>query len=214
MVAEHSPRIWPANDPEALSAAQMALSAGGIVGIPTETVYGLAVLPQPAALQALIAVKRRPGEKGIAVLIDHLSQVEHLVVISRQARRVATAMWPGPLTLVLPLAPSVVLPDGLTGGRSTLAIRLPDHPIPRALARQLGPIATSSANRSGEADARTATELVASVGALIALVLDDGPARGGTPSSVVAIDASGGLTVLRVGALDPGSIAAAAQSER
>lgn len=190
-----------ASDPEALVSAELALAAGGIVGIPTETVYGLAVLPVPTALEALIAAKRRPEEKGIALLIDDLAQVEDLVVVPAAATRLAAVLWPGPLTLVLPLIPAAILPDSLTGGRRTLAVRLPDHHVPRALARSLGPIATSSANRSGEPEATTAAELVGSVGESLALVLDDGPVRGGIASSVVSIDADGNWTVLRTGAL-------------
>ena len=209
LVADTSPEVLATSDPEALQSARLALVAGGIVGIPTETVYGLAVLPQPAALEALIVAKQRPGEKGIALLIDDLSQIEDLVVISDDVRRVADALWPGPLTLVLPIAPSIVLPAGLTGGRDTLAVRLPDHPVPRALARDLGPIGASSANRSGEPDATTAAELIRTVGESLALVLDDGPVRGGKPSSVVAVDASGDIRVLRAGAYDRHDIEAA-----
>ncbi len=122
------------------------------------------------------------------------------------AHRLAATFWPGPLTLVLALRPGVVLPDGVTGGRSTLGVRLPDHPVPRALARRLGPLAVSSANVSGEPDARTAGELLAAVGDALAVVIDDGPVRGGVPSTVVAVSADGSLTILRAGALDAATL--------
>ena len=193
--------VVAAGAPGAVDAAVEALRDGGIVGVPTETVYGLAVLPQPKALAALIAAKGRPSDKGIVLMIDALDQVAGLVEVPAAARSLADAFWPGALTLVLPLLPGVVVPDVVTGGRATLGLRLPDHAVPRALARRLGPLAVSSANRTGEPDTLTAAELVAAIGAGLALVLDDGPARGGVPSSVVAVDREGSWRVLREGAL-------------
>jgi L-threonylcarbamoyladenylate synthase len=195
-------RILASTDPTAIDAAAEALALGEVVGLPTETVYGLAVLPGEGPVDALVRAKARPLDKGIALLIDGLDQVAGLVELPPAAHRLAARFWPGGLTLVLPLRPGVVLPDGVTGGRGTLGIRLPDHPVPRSLARRLGPLAVSSANRSGEPDARTATELLASVGPMVAIVLDDGPVRGGVPSTVVAVAADGKLTLLRAGALD------------
>jgi L-threonylcarbamoyladenylate synthase len=200
--------ILPAHDPESLAAAAAALRSGGIVGLPTETVYGVGVLPWPAALQALIAAKQRPEEKGIALLIDDVAQVEDLVVVSAAARRLAASLWPGPLTLVLPLWRPGLVPAALSGGRETLAVRLPDHAVPRALARELGPLAVSSANRSGQPDALTAEELVAALGPSLSLVIDDGPVRGGVPSSVVAVGSDGRLSVLREGAVSQAAIEA------
>jgi L-threonylcarbamoyladenylate synthase len=117
------------------------------------------------------------------------------------AHALATQFWPGPLTLVLELRSGVGLPDGVTGGRSTVGVRLPDHPVPRALARSLGPIAVSSANMSGEPEARSADELLDRIGDRITLVIDDGPVLGGVPSSVVEVRPEGEWRVLRVGAL-------------
>jgi L-threonylcarbamoyladenylate synthase len=129
------------------------------------------------------------------------------VVVPPLAHRLAERFWPGALTLVLPLHPDIVLPDELTGGHVTLGIRLPDHPVPRALARRLGPLAVTSANVSGAPPALTAGELVMSVGDALALVLDDGPVRGGVASTVVALEPDGRPTVLRPGALDPATLA-------
>jgi L-threonylcarbamoyladenylate synthase len=193
--------LMPARDPESLAAAASALASAGIVGLPTETVYGVGVLPRPDALEALVAAKRRPLDKGIPLLVDCLDQLGGLVIVGRVAQRLAERFWPGPLTLVLPVSDAGHLPMLLTGGRSSLAVRVPDHAVPRTLARELGPLAVSSANRSGEPEARTALELIEALGASLALVLDDGPVRGGVASSVVSVDRSGAVRVLREGAL-------------
>jgi tRNA A37 threonylcarbamoyladenosine synthetase subunit TsaC/SUA5/YrdC len=103
------------------------------------------------------------------------------------------------------------VPEALSGGRDSLAVRIPDHAVPRALARQLGPIAVTSANRSGQAPAQTAAELIESVGHSLALVLDDGPVRGGVASSVVAVATDGSWEMLREGALSSDAIAASAR---
>ena len=198
-----------ARDSAALTEAALAMQAGGIVGIPTETVYGIGVVPRPEALAAVIAAKQRPDDKGIALLIDSLDQLDGLVDVTEPARRLADRYWPGALTLVLSLQRPELIPEAVTGGRDTLGLRLPDHPVPRALASELGPIAVTSANRSGEPPAQSAEELIASVGHSLALVLDDGPVRGGVASTVVAVDHDGAWRVLREGALDTAAIAAA-----
>jgi len=195
------PEVLPASDPDSLAAAAAAMQSGGIVGMPTETVYGIGVVPRPEALRAVIAAKQRPEDKGIALLVDGLDQVAGLVIVSAAARQLAERFWPGPLTLVLPVRRAEFVPDALTGGHGTLGVRIPDHAVPRTLARQLGPIAVTSANRSGEPEAHTARELVDAVGASLALVLDDGPVRGGVASTVVAVGADGATRMLREGAL-------------
>lgn len=198
-----------ADAPGALDAAAAALADGRIVGLPTETVYGLGVLPTDDPLRALVAAKGRDPGKGIALLVDGLGQLTGVVVIPPAAIRLAERFWPGALTLVLPVREGLALPELLTGGRPTLGVRLPDHPVPRALARRLGPLAVSSANRSGQPDARTAPELLAQVADGVSLVLDDGPVRGGRPSSVVAVSPEGDIEVLREGAIEPAAIEAA-----
>jgi len=172
-------------------------------------VYAIAVMPRPGSLQAVIRAKQRSEEKGIALLIDGLDQVDGLVEVNAAARSLAARYWPGALTLVLPLRRPELVPKAVTGGRDTLGLRIPDHRVPRALARELGPIAVTSANRSGEPAARTADELVDAVGPFLALVLDDGPVRGGVASTVVAVDRAGVLTLLRAGAIDETDIQSA-----
>jgi L-threonylcarbamoyladenylate synthase len=211
-MADHPrPPVLPATDPDALAAAVLAMGSGGIVGLPTETVYGIGVVPRPDALKAVIAAKQRPSDKGIALLIDGLDQVRGLVAVSELAGRLAAAYWPGALTLVLPLLRPELVPEAVTGGRDSLGVRIPDHAVPRALARELGPIAVTSANRSGEPPARTAGELIDSVGHSLSLVLDDGPVRGGVASTVVAVAMDGTWSLLREGALEADTIASVAR---
>lgn len=197
----HHLRILRSDDPEAVAVAVDALFEGGLVGIPTETVYGIAVLPLEDRLDALLEAKRRSPEKGFQLIIDGLDQVVSLVAVSAAAQRLAARFWPGALTLALPLLPGVDLPDLLTGGRGTLGLRLPDHPVPRAIARQAGPIAVSSANLSGEPPALDAISLIAAVGPSLCVVIDDGRVRGGVASTVVGVGADGALTFFRIGAL-------------
>lgn len=191
----------------AIEEAAEALRRGHLIGIPTETVYGLAVLPNEAGLARLLAAKHRSADKGIQLLIDSLEQAEGMALLTDGARRLAARFWPGGLTIVLRRRTDVLVPDQLGGGRPTLGLRLPDHEVPRALARLLGPIAASSANISGEPDATTAQRVAESFGEEVAIILDDGPVRGGTPSTVVDCSDPGSQPrILREGAIPAGEI--------
>lgn len=203
-------RIIAATAPGAIAEAAEALKRGEVIAIPTETVYGLAVLPQHASLERLLAAKHRSADKGFQLLVDSLEQAQGMTVLTNAAHRLAARFWPGALTIVLRRREDVPVSELLGGGRPTLGMRLPDHDVPRALARTLGPIAASSANVSGEPDATTAGRVAESFGAEIALILDDGPVRGGKPSTVVdCSDPDGVPTVLREGAISAGDISAA-----
>lgn len=200
-----------ASAPGAMERARDALRATEIVAIPTETVYGLVVLPTERGVERLLAAKQRSADKGIQLLVDSVEQARAVAVVPAVAERLAAAFWPGPLTLVLPRRPDATLPTQLGGGRPTLGIRLPDHEVPRMLARELGPLAASSANISGQPDATTAELVLASLGDVVALVLDNGPVRGGVPSTVVDCTAPDGVPrILRLGALTEAEIRAAA----
>ena len=203
--------VIPSSGAGSLERAIADLEAGNIVAIPTETVYGLAVLPDEVHLRRLIAAKRRSADKGVALLVDSIEQARSIARMTPAAESLAARFWPGALTLVVTQRTDRPLPDLLTGGRPTIGVRLPDHDTPRELARRLGPIAVSSANVSGEADATTAAQVVATLGDVVALVLDDGPVRGGVPSSVVHCPESGGVDILRVGAISEDEIRAAAK---
>jgi len=167
-------------------AAIEALRGGGIVALPTDTVYGIAVaLDTPGGIEALFAAKRRPPEKGIMLLLADAGQAPGIGEWPPAAAALADAFWPGGLTLVVPRRPEVSLPTVLTGGAATIGLRVPDHAAPRALAAAVGPLPTTSANISGLPEARDATEILGQLGGSVALVLDGGPAQGGPPSTIV-----------------------------
>jgi L-threonylcarbamoyladenylate synthase len=203
-------RLLRADLPGAIDEAIIELQLGGVIGIPTETVYGVCVLPTHDAVERLIEAKQRAAEKGIQLLVDSLEQVRSLAVVTPGAARLAERFWPGGMTIVLARRPDSELTPLLGGGRPTLGLRLPDHEVPRVLARSLGPIAASSANVSGQPDATTAQLVAQSLGDVLALILDDGPVRGGTPSTVVdCSDESVPPRVRREGAISAADIAAA-----
>jgi L-threonylcarbamoyladenylate synthase len=175
-----------ADDAAGRDAAIDTLRAGGLVAIPTDTVYGVGVaLDAPDGLPRLFAAKDRPLDRAIVLLVADLEQAASVGVVSPAARVLAERFWPGGLTLVLAQAPDATLPAALTAGAATIGVRLPDHDCPRELARALGPLPVTSANLSGHPDARDAAAVLAQLGGRIDLVLDGGPARGGTPSTVV-----------------------------
>jgi tRNA threonylcarbamoyl adenosine modification protein (Sua5/YciO/YrdC/YwlC family) len=201
--------------PDALERAIAVLGRGEVIAIPTETVYGLATLPRDADVGRLIAAKQRSTEKGIQLLVDSIAQVRALCVVPPTAERLAGAFWPGGLTIVLDRRADSDLPLLLGGGRATLGVRLPDHPLPREVARLLGPLAASSANVTGLPPATTAQMVIESLSDVVSLVVDDGPVRGGVPSTVV--DCSGSAAqapvVLREGAIASPEIFAALAQE-
>jgi L-threonylcarbamoyladenylate synthase len=190
------------------AAAVEVLRAGGLVAMPTDTVYGVGVaLDAEDGLARLFAAKDRPFDRAIVLLVADVEQASSVGVISPAALALAERFWPGGLTLVLAQAPGAHLPALLTAGTATIGVRLPGHESPRTLARELGPLPVTSANVSGQPDALDAAEVLAQLGDRIDLVLDDGPARGGLPSTVV--DCSGDLPrVLRVGAVAAEEVAA------
>lgn len=197
-----------ADDAAGRQAAIAVLRAGGLVAIPTDTVYGLAVdLSTPGGIERLFQVKQRPPDRGIVLLIDGPAQMARLALVTPIAEALAAACWPGGLTLVLEQRPDVSLPDVLTGGARTIGLRVPAHDAPRALARDLGPLPTTSANVSGRPEFGDAQAILAGLGHGLDLILDGGPARGGIPSTVV--DASGPTArILRSGAIHATAIEA------
>lgn len=188
--------------------AVAVLRAGGLVAMPTDTVYGVGVaLSAEDGLKRLFAAKDRPFDRAIVLLVADLKQASSVGVLSPAARALASRFWPGGLTLVVAQTPDAGLPAELTAGLSTIGVRVPDHESPRALARALGPLPVSSANLSGRPDARDAAAVMSQLGVRIDLILDGGPTPGGVPSTVV--DCSGdSARILRVGAIDAAAVAA------
>jgi len=197
-----------ADDAAGRAAAIEALRAGAIVALPTDTVYGIAVaLETKGGIEALFAAKRRPPEKGIALLLADAAQAPAIGQWPAAAAALANAFWPGGLTVVVEQRPDVPLPAALSGGATTIGLRVPDHAAPRALAAAVGPLPTTSANVSGLPEARTATEIVDQLGDAVALVIDGGSARGGPPSTVVDCSVERPV-LLRSGAIGGEQVAA------
>jgi L-threonylcarbamoyladenylate synthase len=175
-----------ADDAAGRAAAAEVLRAGGIVALPTDTVYGIAVaLDTPGGVEALYAAKRRPPGKGIMLLLADAIQAQEIGQWPPAAAALADAFWPGGLTVIVPQRPDVPLPAALTGGAPTIGLRVPDHDAPRALAASVGPLPTTSANVSGLAEARDAAGIVDQLGDAVSLVLDGGAVHGGPASTVV-----------------------------
>jgi L-threonylcarbamoyladenylate synthase len=196
--------VFDCSDPDqreaGLTAAATALSRGELVLLPTDTVYGVAADAfTPAAVSKLLAAKNRGRSMPVPVLIGEASTLAGLVVnLPPVAHDLAEAFWPGGLTLVLEHAPSLAWDLGDAEG--TVAVRLPDDEVARDLLRRTGPLAVSSANRSGRPAATTAQEAVEQLGTRAAVVLDDGPRAGSAASTIVDCTAPA-PRVLRVGAV-------------
>jgi L-threonylcarbamoyladenylate synthase len=200
------------DDDAGRAVALEVLRSGGIVAMPTDTVYGVGVaLDAQNGLARLFAAKDRPLDRAIVLLVADVEQASSLGVFSPAALALADRCWPGGLTLVLGQAPGAVLPAALTGGAGTIGVRVPDHDCPRQLARVLGPLPVTSANLSGQPEASDAAGVLAQLDDRIDLVLDGGPARGGVPSTVV--DCSGVVPrILREGAISATRLAEALHS--
>jgi tRNA threonylcarbamoyl adenosine modification protein (Sua5/YciO/YrdC/YwlC family) len=172
------------------------LRDGGSVVLPTDTLYGVAVRAErPGAVDALATLKDRAAEQPVAVLVASVRQAEVVGVLPDWARPIAERWWPGPLTLVLRRREG--LDWDLGEPAATVGVRVPDHDLVRALAAEVGPLATTSANRHGQPTPATAREAARALVAEPDLVVDGGPCQG-TASTVV--DATGdGPVVLREG---------------
>jgi L-threonylcarbamoyladenylate synthase len=181
------------------------LRAGGIVALPTDTVYGIGcALDAPRGIERLFEAKARPPDKAIMLLLADEEQADELGVMGPAALVLADAFWPGGLSLVLTRRDDVDLPGVLTGGAPTVGVRVPDHECPRALAAAVGAMPVTSANRSGKPELETAAQIAAELND-VDLVLDGGRARAGPPSTVV--DCTGDRArIVRAGAIDPQAV--------
>lgn len=181
---------------DAITAARAALAAGGVIGIPTDTVYGLAADPVvPGGTDALFALKGRPTSVALPVLVSGVEQADLIGDLSDGAHALARSLWPGGLTLVVDRRPGV---DMDLGGRpDRIGLRCPAHPVPLDLCRRSGPLAATSANRHGESDLASASEVAEAFPGL--LVLDGGECRG---VSSTVVDATGDVPqLIRAGAV-------------
>ena len=187
-----------------INRAAETLAQGGVLAIPTDTLYGLAAdALNSDALDRVYAAKGRPADMPLPVLVSGWEQALQVVEVSPEseslARRLAETYWPGSLTLVLPAVPG--LPERLTAGRDTVAVRMPDHPVPLALAAALGrPITGTSANRSGEPDITDPDELRRILAPRVDGIIVSGPKPVGGASTIVAVSGDG-ISLLREGIL-------------
>ena len=192
--------ILPGSDPAALAQAAQALRAGDLVGIPTETVYGLAAdASSDAAVAKIYAAKGRPADHPLIVHVASNAQVPlYAAHVPEFAQRLIDAFWPGPLTLILPRRPGVAA--AAAGGQDSIGLRCPSHPVAQALLHACGlGLAAPSANRFGRVSPTTAEHVQAELGGEL-LVLDGGPCPVGIESTIV--DCTRGAPVV----LRPGQI--------
>ena len=176
--------LMPISDPDAIPTAVRIIREGGLIAFPTDTVYGVAADPfNPKALQKIYAAKQRPDEKALPALIGGLEQLGQLVAtVDRSVYKIALTFWPGALTLILPKRADV--PVELSP-YPTIGIRMPNLAFTLSLLKQTGPLATTSANRSGAQNPTTADDVLAQLGGEIDLILDGGPTAGSMASTVV-----------------------------
>lgn len=192
-------RIRPA-DALAVAEAAAQLQAGGIVAIPTETVYGLAADASKAgAVAKIYAAKGRPDFNPLIVHVPDRETAGRLAFFDTVAGQLADVFWPGPLTLVLPLKEDAPIAAAVTAGLSTIALRCPSHPVMRSVLLASGlSLAAPSANRSGGISPTRAEHVAASLGDAVPLIIDAGHCRAGIESTIVAIR-DAGWEILRPG---------------
>ncbi|HEX5804678.1 MAG TPA: L-threonylcarbamoyladenylate synthase [Azospira sp.] len=201
------------SDPADIARAVKLLQAGELVGIPTETVYGLgADAANPDAVAKIFAAKGRPADHPLIVHVPGANYLERWAVdVPDLAYELAEDFWPGPLTLILKRAPGV--PDAVTGGQDTVGLRVPGHPLALDLLRAFaaaggsGGIAAPSANRFGRISPTTAAHVREELGDAVALVLDGGPCVVGIESTIIDLS-SGQPLLLRPGHITPAAIEA------
>ncbi len=202
--------VYDCADPDSraagLTAARSALKSGRLAVIPTDTLYGLAADAfDSSAVSALLAAKRRGRDMPVPVLVGSWNTIDGLVFSVRpQARDLIRAFWPGALSLVVQQAPSLAWDLG--DARGTVMLRMPLHPVALELLREVGPLAVSSANVSGQPPAATAAEAQAQLGDLVGVYLDGGKSDHAQASTIVDLT-SDQPRVLREGAVPTAAVA-------
>lgn len=191
--------MLPSSAPRAIEWAAERLAEGGVVALPTDTVYGIAAsLSHPEAVKRLYEIKGRPAHNPIPVLVASPADVDHVAAgLSHDVQLLLDRYWPGPLTIVVPARPG--MPREVTAGGDTVGIRMPNHPLAiEVIAKAGGAVACTSANRSGEPPACDAQGVAATIGPELDMILDGGVAPGGVASTVVAVEGDN-LRILRNG---------------
>ena len=193
-------RILKADRASAIDTAVAALRAGDLVVMPTETVYGLAAdAANPQAVAAIFLAKGRPHFNPLIVHVASVALAREIGVFTPDAELLAETFWPGPLTLVLKKQPGAPVAELALAGLSTVAIRVPAHPVARALLAAFGgPVSAPSANRSGRVSPTTAAHVAADMGEAVSVILDGGPSAIGLESTIVGLDGPA-PTLLRAG---------------
>jgi len=191
----------------AVADAAAAARRGELIVLPTDTVYGIGTRPDdPAATARVFAAKRRARDLELPVLVASTAEARELTAFDDRAERVAEAHWPGPLTIVLPRDAAASAWD-LGGDPATVGVRAPRHPLALAVLQETGPLAVTSANRSGEPPATTCDELHATFGDDVSVYLCEDAALGGAASTVLDL-AHGPARVLRDGSVSRAALAA------
>ena len=188
-------------DVESFERAAAVLSREGVLIYPTETFYGLGGDPRmEPVVDRIYRIKGRDSGKALPLIASDLPAARKAVSLwPETAERLAAAFWPGPLTLLLPAAPS--LPPALHAGTGSIALRISSHPLARALAERAGGLLiATSANRSGEPACRRVVDIPAALAALVDVVIDGGELPGGLPSTIVAVTPSG-IELVRSGCI-------------
>lgn len=204
MTIEPAPalRVVPAAEAETIRQAGAALRQGLLVGVPTETVYGLAGDATSAqAVARIYAAKGRPNFNPLIVHVGSLAEADRHGSFSPALLKLAERFWPGPLTLVMPVKLESPVAELARAGLPTIALRLPSHPVMRAIITEAGlPLAAPSANRSGHVTATQAAHVAEDLGEALALIVDAGPSALGLESTILG-EFDGVVTLLRAGAL-------------
>jgi L-threonylcarbamoyladenylate synthase len=200
--------ILPVEHPHSIRQARLLLELDQLVAFPTDTVYGLAArIDSARGIDRLFSAKGRENTKAIAVLLGSVDQVDRVASgWDPRAHRLADHFWPGALTLIVPKRAG--LPEDLSP-YPTVGIRIPDHEFTIRLLKECGPLATTSANLSGQANALTAVDVLNQLGTRIEMILDGGPVSGGIPSTVVDCTTPE-IKILRQGAIPADQIFAVA----
>ncbi len=191
-------------DASGIARAAQILESGGIVAVPTETVYGLAArADSEAAVAKVYAAKGRPGFNPLIVHVRDVDQARLFAQWSDAAQTAVETQWPGPLTIVVPAKPARALADAVTAGLDSVALRCPAHPVMRALLDLVDfPLAAPSANRSGFISPTSAAHVLTSLDGRIDLVLDGGTTQDGVESTILALREDGTWEELRPGPVD------------